>query len=175
MLHVMMPVYICPSEIAATEILLLFQVVMDKTYTVEDSGNVYSIPVTHTLTGVDGSLTELVLDDSTPFPDFEILQPEQWAGFEAGDTLNSITVSVMLPGGGGCFGIGPASIPTVTGPPSPPKNVRWCPHCGGLDQYACVNPCVSTPTLGGFLVFNRPTASEQGQGAAGEGSLLELW
>ena len=74
---------------------------------------------THTLVSISVSQTELVLDASTPFPNFQhpatlIVTP--WAGFNKGDKPFSMAIRVMLNGGGTCIPKPPLSIPAVRAP-----------------------------------------------------------
>jgi len=133
--------------------------------------------VTHTLGGIPVAQTQLVLDDSTPFPDFihpgtNILTP--WTGFKGGDQPLELVVRVRLNDGEKCFAMAPASIPVVIGEPEPPRNVYWCPHCGGSGLRTCANPCIAMAPFGGHLVFERPLPSDQGAGETSLGGALTL-
>jgi hypothetical protein len=160
------------SSLATIESGVLLQVDMKMQYNVDGTSYI----VMHTL-GIPVAQTQLVLDASTPFPDFVhpgtgILTP--WTGFKGGDQPFELVVSVMLNDGGKCVAQAAASIPVVLGEPEPPRNVYWCPHCSGSGLRSCANPCIAMAPFGGHLVFERPLPSDQGAGETPLGGALPL-
>jgi hypothetical protein len=80
----------------------------------------------------------------------------------------------MLTGSKVCRESSLGSLPVVLGDPEPPRNVYWCPHCGGSGGVSCTNPCIAMAPFSGHLFFERPLPSGEGAGESPVGGTLTL-